>query len=266
MIGSRVRILLLWWFFTFAFAMLLLALIQNYANAQTDQLTTITSSAVVPVVSSADIENTVEYEVVPSFWLDHSAPSFDMESDDSFQKYLSDAHPFFDTSYAPTDLLPIDSHFTANTSKNFKLRKEAGIAFADMAWHFRNDFSGDRLYIVSAYRSSWLQWYLIKQWCALFKCAKVGTSEHQAWLAVDIKVIAKWGRAYSLDAAYPNKYFDRLKAHAADFGFHNTYQKGVEIDGKIIESWHRRYVWTGLAMLLVDLDQTLAEYYNSLEK
>ena len=59
----------------------------------------------------------------------------------------------------------------------------------------------------------------------MIKCAAIGTSEHQAGLAVDIKVIAKSGKAYSLDAAYPNKYSDRLKANAATFGFHNTYQK-----------------------------------------
>lgn len=261
MIGSRVRIFLLGWFFTFAFAMLLLALIQNYANAETtDQLDTIAS-----VISPADIQNTVEYELIPSFWLGHSAPGFDFESDDSLQKYLSDDHPFDDASYTPADLLPIHSNFTANFSKAFKLREEAGIQFADMAWHFRNDFDGDKLYIVSAYRSSWLQWYLLKQWCALFRCAKVGTSEHQAWLAVDIKVITKWGKAYSLDAAYPNKYSDRLKANAASFGFHNTYQRGVEVDGKMIEWRHRRYVWAELATLLADSNQTFAEYYNALE-
>jgi len=267
MIGSRVRILLLGWFFTFAFAMLLLALIQNYANAETGQLDEFTQTSVlVSGVSPSDVQNTVEYELIPSFWVEHGAPWFDFETDDSLQKYLSDEHPFFDASYVPIDLLPIDSNFTANNAKAFKLREEAGIQFADMARHFRNTFSGDRLRVASAYRSSWLQWYLIKQWCALFKCAKVGTSEHQAWLAVDIKVITKWGRAYSLDAAYPNKYFDRLKANAASFGFHNTYQKGVEIDGKMIEWRHRRYVGTELATILMENNQTFAEYYNKLMK
>lgn len=33
----------------------------------------------------------------------------------------------------------------------------------------------------------------------------------------------------------PNKYTDWLHAHAQERGFHNTYQKGVAIDGKIIE-------------------------------
>ncbi|MEI6774432.1 MAG: hypothetical protein WCL18_06710 [bacterium] len=79
--------------------------------------------------------------------------TFDFDSDDSFQKYLNTDHPFDDSSYIPTDLIPINSNFTANNSKAFKLREEASLQFADMAWHFRNAFSGDKLYISSAYRS-----------------------------------------------------------------------------------------------------------------
>lgn len=267
MLGARTKIALLTSFFTFAFAMMLLALVQNYAQAWS---TTLPIQEPVRVVSAAKISNlsstVIDYEIIPSFWFKHASPEFDFDTDTSFQKYLNSEHPFDDSAYAPIDLLPIDSNFTANNSKAFKLREEAGIEFADLAWHFRNAFSGDRLYIASAYRSSGLQWYLIKQWCALIKCAQIGTSEHQAWLAVDLKVITKWGRWYSLDAAYPSKYSDRLKANAADYGFHNTYQKGVEVDGKMVEWRHRRYMWTELAKLLTDKHQTFAEYYNSLDK
>lgn len=67
-------------------------------------------------------------------------PVYDYFADDSYQKYLSVNTPFLDPSYVPADLLPIDSAFTANSSKSFKLRQEAGLQFADMAWHFWNDF------------------------------------------------------------------------------------------------------------------------------
>jgi LAS superfamily LD-carboxypeptidase LdcB len=98
----------------------------------------------------------------------------------------------------------------------------------------------------------------------LIKCAAVGTSEHEAGLAVDLKVISKWGKAYSLDLnGVPNKYYIWFKNNAADFGFHNTYQKWVAIDGKLIEWWHRRYLWTQLATVLSENDQTFAEYYNT---
>jgi LAS superfamily LD-carboxypeptidase LdcB len=105
----------------------------------------------------------MDSEIVPTFGLDKHSVSFDFDSDDSFQKYLHTDHPFHDISYVPTDLVPIHSNFTANASRSFKLREEAAIQFADMAWHFRNAFSGDKLYISSAYRSRGLQDYLIKQ-------------------------------------------------------------------------------------------------------
>lgn len=257
MIGSRTRIVLLTMFFSFAFAMLFLALAQNYVRAET-----LPPVRIVAVVHTADIQPIIDHKIVPDFWIKHKAPGFDYDSDDSFQKFLHDSHPFEDDSYTPTDLLPINSNFTANNSKAFKLREEAGIQFADMARHFRNAFSWDKLYITSTYRSRWFQDYLIKQWCALLRCAKAWTSEHQAWLALDLKIIAKWGKGYSLDVAYPNKYYDRLKTNAAKFWFHNTYQKGIEVDGKIAEWRHRRYVWTELATLLMEKNQTFAEYYK----
>ena len=261
MIGSRTRIVLLTSFFTFAFAMLFLALMQNYAHAGTASLPIIT------VVNTADIQPVVAHEIVPSFWEKHQAPGFDFDSDDSYQRYLSSDNPFQDLNYVPTDLVAIDSDFTANNSRAFQLRQEAATQFADMAWHFWNAFKGDRLYIDSAYRSKSFQDFLIKQWCASNKCAQVGTSEHQAWLALDLKVITKWGKWYSLDLnGKPNKYYDRLKANAADFGFHNTYQKWVDVDGKIAEWRHRRYLWTELAKVLADNNQTFAEYYTTLDK
>jgi len=252
---------LLTFFFTFTFAIMFLALIQNYAQAG---VTPLVSTYVLSDLDKADVHSSMYHEIVPNFWVEQHV-EFDFYTDSSFQKYLNTDHPFTDDSYIPTDLIPIDSNFTANNSKAFKLREEASLHFADMAWNFRNAFSWDRLYISSAYRSRGFQDYLIKQWCSLLKCAKIGTSEHQAGLAVDIKVISKWGKSYSLDNnGNPNKYYDWLKANAADFGFHNTYQKWVEVDGKIVEWWHRRYVWTELATVLSENNQTFAEYYNSM--
>jgi len=92
-----------------------------------------------------------------------SEPVYDYSTDDSYQRYLSVDTPFSDVNYIPGDLSPIDSAFTANTSKTFKLRQEAGVQFADMARHFRNDFRGDKLWIASAYRSNDLQQYMLKK-------------------------------------------------------------------------------------------------------
>lgn len=250
MLSPRAKIWLSAGFFTFTFTLMFLALVHNAAQASS--------------FSSLTLPNTEP--IVPTFWLSHSAPWFDLERDDSYQKYLSVDHPFHDGSYVPSDLVPIDSDFTANASEAFKLRHDVSLYFADMARNFWNAFSWDRLYIVSAYRSRGLQDYLIKQWCALIRCAPIGTSEHQAWLALDLKVVARWGRSYALDAAYPNKYSDWLKANAAKYGFHNTYQKWMEIDGKMVEWRHRRYMWLTLAQQLADDHQTFAEYFNSLDQ
>lgn len=192
------------------------------------------------------------------------SPSFDMSSDDSFQRYLSNDTPFDDLNYVPSDLEPINSNFTANDARKFKLRKEAGDMFADMARHFRHEFSGDRLAIFSAYRSKSYQDSLLRAWCNKDACAKWGTSEHQAWLALDLRVVTKWGRSLSMDT--PNKYTDWLHEHAQERGFHNTYQKGVAIDGKIIEGRHRRYLWIDLATLLQEKWETIAEYYSWMNK
>jgi len=80
-------------------------------------------------------------------------PTFDFDSDDSYQRVLDTTKPFNDINYVPHDLAPINSVFTANNAKRFQLRQEVGDLFADMAWHFRHAFSGDKLYIMSAYRS-----------------------------------------------------------------------------------------------------------------
>ena len=256
MLRIRLHIALLTSFFTFTFVLMFFALMQNYAHAW-----------VLSSISAHDAigghVTGIQSELLPTFWGLHAAPIFDFDSDDSLQKYLNADHPFADASYVPTDLTSIDSNFTANNPKAFQLRQEALIYFDDMARHFRNAFSWDRLYIVSAYRSKWFQDYLIKQWCSLLKCAAIGTSEHQAGLALDLSVVSRWGKSYSLDSAYPNKYSDWLKANAATFGFHNTYQKWVDVDGKIVEWRHRRYLGLTLAKILAENNQTFAEYYTS---
>lgn len=49
---------------------------------------------------------------------------FDLMSDTSLQRFLSDNHPFSDPQYIPEDLAPIESDFTTNAARKFQLRKE----------------------------------------------------------------------------------------------------------------------------------------------
>ena len=147
MLGQRAHIALLTSFFTFAFAMLFLALVQNYAHAGNHLDGSMNAFG-------AHLDSGKIYSFSPGLEVQYiEQPVFDFDSDDSYQRYLSTENPFHDMSYIPDDLVSIDSDFTANNANKFKLRQEAAAQFADMAWHFRSAFSGDRLYISSAYRS-----------------------------------------------------------------------------------------------------------------
>ena len=112
------------------------------------------------VQSEMQPQNVIPNVINPLF---QTASSYDFTSDDSYQRYLSNETPFNDLDYVPVDLAPINSNFTANNAKKFQLRQVAGDAFADMAWHFRNEFKGDRLSVFSAYRSKSYQDELIKK-------------------------------------------------------------------------------------------------------
>lgn len=113
----------------------------------------------------------------PSWATGHT---YDLSTDTSYQKFLDTTHPFNTVRYQPQDLAPIPSDFTFNAARKFQLREEAGIQFADMAWHFQHVFQGKkRLSLTSAYRSYAFQERLNKN-CRANQCAEAGTSEHQA--------------------------------------------------------------------------------------
>ncbi|MDR0608103.1 MAG: M15 family metallopeptidase [Candidatus Peribacteria bacterium] len=179
---------------------------------------------------------------------------FDFWSDTSYQKFLDDTHSF-DEQYVPDDMVPIASSATFNTASNFQLRAEVAPQFAEMASAFAITFADKaKLSITSAYRSPTYQKRLAEN-CSVARCAKVGTSEHEAGLAVDLGV--NGGNILGNGG----KYYQRMQEHAHQYGFHNTYQKGVEIDGKMVEPWHWRYLGVELATYLYESQQTIAEYF-----
>lgn len=185
------------------------------------------------------------------------APLFtgrDTLTDTSYQKFLDGEHPFLDLNYTPSDLAPIESDFTANNARKFQLRKEVWIKFADLARHFRNHFKGKkRLRITSAYRSFTHQQQLLSSYCKKkYQCANAGSSEHQAGLALDLGT--NGGR---LDKAS----LTRLQENAHKRGFHQSYQKGIEIDKTIIEPWHWRYVGEALATELYETKLSFTEWF-----
>jgi len=101
---------------------------------------------------------------------------------------LDENNPFISSKYKPNDLVSITSHFTYNDASKFWLREKSAIQFADMARAFANTFNfKQKLSIVSAYRSPTFQASLSKN-CSITRCASVGTSEHEAGLALDLGV------------------------------------------------------------------------------
>ncbi len=180
----------------------------------------------------------------------------DLESDASYQKFLDADHPFNDLKYRPSDLAAIESDFTANNARKFQLRKEVWIQFADLAWHFRDHFKGKkRLSITSAYRSFAHQEQLLKSYCKKKnQCANAGSSEHQAGLALDLGT-----NGGKLDKAS----LERLQENAHKRGFHQSYQKGVEVDKTMIEPWHWRYVGEALATELYEKKLSFTEWFYS---
>jgi len=187
-------------------------------------------------------------------------PVYDTTSDISFQKYLGNWNILIDYSYIPSDLVNIDSDFTANNSKKFIMREVAAKNFADLAWHFWNENKWDRLFVTSTYRSAKFQELLLRKWCSRAKCAEAWSSEHQLGLAIDLGVMTKNGKYIALSKW--NKYYQWLVDRWAEFGFHNTYQKWIDIDWQMEEWRHRRYLWSDLAKNLRDVNQSFAEWYD----
>ena len=118
-----------------------------------------------------------------------------------------------------------------------------------------------KIYVASAYRTYQDQVRLFDGWCSTIRCAKIGASEHQLGLAVDIHVATKnW---YSHFASW---YLDWMNENAYKYGFINTYSKGPKVDWKMKEIRHRRYVWVPFATELHEKDMSFAERVNSREK
>lgn len=176
--------------------------------------------------------------------------------DDNLQKFVWVNQAFFDISYEPWDLIPLQwlSHISAWSTH--KLRKEAVESLEKMANAFYEEF-WTNIVVASAYRSYNYQKNQISESCKQsWRCAREWESEHQLWLAVDLweatneqKFLSKY-----------QKYYDRLHDNAHLYWFHQSYQNWREFDGYYIEPWHRRYLGTWLATKLHDRNITFTQY------
>ena len=185
--------------------------------------------------------------------------NMDYYSNVSLQKFLDDNHPLSWNYEA--NVVKINSDFTSNKSSDFYLRKEAAEAFESMARAFSNAFDFKAKLTINSSRRSQAYQRKLSASCSTSRCAKPWTSEHEAWLALDL-----WVNGWNIKA-WSGKYYQWLIDNAHLYGFHNSYQKWMEIDGKMVEPRHWRYVWIDLATILHNNNQTFAEYfYQNIEQ
>ncbi|PZM86561.1 hypothetical protein DLH72_00635 [Candidatus Gracilibacteria bacterium] len=221
-----------------------------------DPLKTLNSGVVQDIGTKENLTGTIEKQK-------EFLGIFDFESDDSLQKFVTSTKSFNDKGYIPKNLEKISSEFILDLKGGSQtLRKEANEALQKMGEKFFED-KKDKIKVVSAYRSYNYQVGIKKGGCPDSLCAKAGFSEHQTGLVVDLWS-ASSENVWKNDKSLQN-YFSWLKQNAHNFGFHNTYQRGIEIDGYVVEPWHWRYLGVELATYLKENNLTIAEYYKNLE-
>lgn len=187
----------------------------------------------------------------------------DLQTDSSITKFVNSQVSFNNKAYIPENLVNFTSDYISSNKYNPKLSAVLIPELQGLAKAFYEEF-WVKLQVNSAYRSYAYQKWIKDRWCPDNLCAKAGFSEHQSGLAFDIFSIsnlATWKNNATLW-----KYYTWLDENAHKYGFHNTYQKWLEIDGYEIEPWHWRYLGVDLATYLQENKITIAEFYFQQEK
>lgn len=179
-------------------------------------------------------------------------------SDEDIQKFVWVGQPFKNVNYEPSDLVSLQWFSHISVQARHKLRSEAAENLGRMANDFYAQFWTD-IVIASAYRSYEYQKDSISESCKRsWRCAREWESEHQLWLAVDLREATNEEKFLS---KY-QKYYDWLHENAHLYGFHQSYQNWREIDGYYVEPWHWRYLWVDLATKLYKKGITFTQYVN----
>ncbi len=190
--------------------------------------------------------------------------NLDLETDSSITKFVNSKVSFNNKKYIPKNLEKLSSNYVYD-SKWWRqiIRKVVNENLQNLAKSFYEKFN-KKLVVVSAYRSYAYQKWIKDRWCPDNLCSKAWFSEHQSGLALDIFEASSkqsWKNNSTLQ-----KYYKWLDENAYKYGFHNTYQKWLQIDWYEIEPWHWRYVWKELASYLKEKNITIAEFYFNKNK
>jgi zinc D-Ala-D-Ala carboxypeptidase len=161
----------------------------------------------------------------------------------------------------PPDLVTLSGNIAHGGAQT--LRREAADAIERLIDAARRD--GFDLYVVSSYRSYWLQQTLFNGYVnqlglaqAERSSARPGQSEHQLGTTVDLSSPTV---GFDVDAMVGTPEAAWIEANAWRFGFVVSYPRGAEaITGYMYEPWHIRYVGIEVARVVEDSGRTLHEY------
>ncbi len=236
-------------FFLLLFSALLIYLDYNNAQKVYDSIKTIDEEKL--MMESAPIVTVLD-----------TLKELDYITDVSLTKFVNNEVSFEQLDYVPEDLVSISSDYVFDSKWYSTLRTSANDSLQKLAEDFYLEF-WRKLTVVSAYRSYSYQKGIKDRGCPDNLCAKAWYSEHQTWFAVDI-FAASTQADWEANPTYM-EYFEWFKNNAYKYWFHNTYQRGVDIDWYEIEPWHWRFLWIDLAEYLWENDMTFAEFYKELK-
>jgi D-alanyl-D-alanine carboxypeptidase len=186
--------------------------------------------------------------------------NLDLETDNSITKFVNNKVHYNKLWYVPENLVSVWWKYIVDWKWWYiKVSKTLKENLDKLSEQFYLD-TNNNIVVVSWYRSYNYQKWIKDRGCPDNLCAKAWYSEHQSGLTIDIYSASSeknWANNNNL-----KKYFSWFKDNAYKYGFHNTYQKWLEIDWYEIEPWHWRYLWNKFAKYLHDEDITIAEFYN----
>ena len=198
-------------------------------------------------------------ELLKKYQKQERIQKLDIIRDSSLTKYVDPNVSFEEPAYIPNDMRDLSDTFIIDSKWDAQMRSEAAGYFEALAEAFYEEFN-EKVVVVSSYRSYSYQAGIKARGCPDNLCAKAGHSEHQSGLSIDLWSASSkqyWDSDTRLQGFYV-----WLSENAHFYGFHNSYQKGRDIDGYEIEPWHWRYLWVEFADYLHDNDMTFAEYYK----
>ena len=206
------------------------------------------------------LDKDLAVEILKKYQQQLKIESLDLVTDESYTKYVDPSISFTKPGYIPEDMRRLDRTHIVDIKWNAQLRDEAATNFEALADAFYQEF-WEKVVVVSSYRSYAYQAGIKARWCPDNLCAKAGHSEHQSGLWIDVWSAST--KSYWDSSSRLTEFYSWLIKNAHLYGFHNTYQNGVDIDGYDIEPWHWRYLWIDLAYYLLEQDMTFAEFYYS---